>query len=132
MIVNRSSLLAVILPAILVTAHASWAADSGLWDGTWNGTLGGTYPWPVSITISQGKVAGFSEKGVPFDVRCTGMTLTAIYFATGPITARCSPRSATRRLLWEFTAMTASSQVPSSSNSWSCTGCCLSLNFERA
>jgi hypothetical protein len=51
-----------------------------LWDGTWNGTLGGTYPWPVSITISQGKVAGFSEKGVPFDVRCTKMTLTAIYF----------------------------------------------------
>ena len=80
MIVNRSSLLAVILPAILVTTHASWAADSGLWDGTWNGTLGGTYPWPVSITISQGKVAGFSEKGVPFDVRCTKMTLTAIYF----------------------------------------------------
>ena len=80
MIVNRSSLLAVILPAILVTTHASRAADSGLWDGTWKGTLGGTYPWPVSITISQGKVASFSEKGVPFDVRCTKMTLTAVSF----------------------------------------------------
>src|ERR1700733_9416753 len=80
MIVNRSSLLAVILPAILVTTHASRAADSGLWDGTWNGTLGGTYPWPVSITISQGKVPGFSEQGGPFDVRCTKITLSSIYF----------------------------------------------------
>ena len=80
MTVNRSSVLAVILPAILVTTHASWAGDSGSWDGTWNGTLGGAYLWPVSITISQGKVASFSEKGVPFDVRCTKMTLTAVHF----------------------------------------------------
>ena len=100
MIVNRSSLLAVILPAILVTTHASWAADSGSWDGTWNGMLGGTYPWPVSITISQGKVASFSEKGVTFDVRCTKIDFRPRSIsATGPITARCSPRSATRRLL---------------------------------
>ena len=80
MIVNRSSLIALILPAILATTHASRAADSGSWDGTWSGTLGGTYPWLVSITISQGKVAIFSEKGVPFDVRCTKMTLTAVSF----------------------------------------------------
>src|ERR1700727_1417991 len=80
MIVNRSSLIALILPAILATTHASRAADSGSWDGTWSGTLGGTYPWPVSITISQGKVASFSEKSVPFDVGGTKMTLTAIYF----------------------------------------------------
>jgi hypothetical protein len=80
MIVHRNSLLAVILPAILVTTHATRAALSGSWNGTWSGTLGGAYPWPVSITISQGKVASFSEKGMPFDVRCTKVTLTAVSF----------------------------------------------------
>lgn len=79
MIVSRRFLVATILPAILLSAHASRAGDAGSWDGAWKGTLGAN-PWPVSITISQGKVASFSERGVPLDVRYTKMTQTALYF----------------------------------------------------
>ena len=68
-----------LLPAIFASVHASWA-ETGSWNGTWKGMLGETPAWPISITISQGNVVGFSEKGVPVDVRYAKITPSTVYF----------------------------------------------------
>jgi hypothetical protein len=78
--VSRRFMLAAFLPAILMSTQASRANDPNLWDGAWNGTLGAKSPWPISITISQGKVSSFSERGVPLGIRYTKITPTALYF----------------------------------------------------
>lgn len=69
MTIGRRFVPVATVTAILFSAQASWGADAGSWDGTWNGTLGKTNPWPISISIANGKVVGFTEKGVPFDVQ---------------------------------------------------------------
>jgi hypothetical protein len=69
-----------LVTAILFSAQASWGADTGPWDGTWNGKLGKVNPWPISISITDGKVVSFTEKGIPFDVEYTKVTPEAISF----------------------------------------------------
>jgi hypothetical protein len=66
--------------AILFSAPASRGAELNAWEGTWSGTLGKTNPWPVSVSIANGKVVSFTEKGVPFDVQFTKITPDAVYF----------------------------------------------------
>jgi hypothetical protein len=73
-------LLAAVLPAIFTSVHASRGAEAGSWDGTWKGMLGDTPAWPIAITISQGNVVSFSEKGVPVGVRYAKITPSAVYF----------------------------------------------------
>jgi hypothetical protein len=80
MFFGRSLLLAAILPTILVSAHPSLGAEASPWDGAWNGKLGKAHPWPISVTISNGKVVSFSEGGAPFDIRYTQVTPTTISF----------------------------------------------------
>jgi hypothetical protein len=80
MTIGRSFVPVAILTAILFSAPAARAADAGSWDGTWNGTLGKVNPWPISISITNGKVISFTEKGVPFDVQYTKVTPEVIMF----------------------------------------------------
>jgi len=69
-----------ILTAMLFSAQPSWAQDAAPWDGTWNGTFGKNHPWPISVSIADGKVVGFTEKGVSFDVRFAKVTPTSVVF----------------------------------------------------
>ncbi len=80
MSIGRSLLLATILPAILVSANPSLGAEASPWDGAWNGMLGKTHPFPISITISNGKVVSFSEGSASFEIRYTKITPTAVSF----------------------------------------------------
>ena len=59
---------------------SSRGQDAASWDGTWNGTLGKHHPWPISVSIANGKVVGFTEKDVSFDVRFVKVTPTSIVF----------------------------------------------------
>ena len=68
------------LTATLFSARASRGQDAGSWDGTWNGTLGKIHPWPISVSIADGKVVGFTEKGAAFDVQFTKVTPTSVVF----------------------------------------------------
>lgn len=78
--IDRRVLLAAILPAMLIFAQPSRADDAATWDGTWNGMLGKVKPWPISITIAQGKVVNFMENGAAFDVKFTKITPTTVLF----------------------------------------------------
>jgi hypothetical protein len=78
--VRRRLVLAAVLPAIFASVHASRGAEAGSWDGTWKGMLGETPAWPISITISQGNVVSFSEKGVPVNIRYAKITPSTVYF----------------------------------------------------
>jgi hypothetical protein len=77
---NRNILLAAILPALLMSAQIGRADDASVWDGTWNGMLGKVKPWPISVTIAQGKVVSFTENGATFDVQFTKITPTLVVF----------------------------------------------------
>ena len=70
----RHWLLAAALPAFLIGAPLAHAGDVTSWEGTWNGTLGHIKPWPISLTISQGKVVSFTEDGAPLDVAFSKVT----------------------------------------------------------
>ena len=80
MTIGRGFLSVAMLTATLLSAHSSWGADTNSWDGTWSGTLGKTKPWPISVSISDGKVVSFTESGVPFDIKYTKMTSDAVFF----------------------------------------------------
>jgi hypothetical protein len=80
MTVNRRLLLVAILSAITLSVHAGRAENASPWQGTWNGTVGVSQPWPVSVTIANGKVVNFSEDGVPFDVEYAKITPTMVTF----------------------------------------------------
>jgi hypothetical protein len=77
---DRGFLRVATLAAALFSAQASRGQDAGSWDGTWNGTLGKNHPWPISISIANGKVVGFTEKGAVFDVQFTKVTPTSVAF----------------------------------------------------
>jgi hypothetical protein len=77
---NRNFLLAAILPALLISTQIGRAEDAGVWNGTWKGTLGKVKPWPISVTIDQGKVVSFTENGAPFEVKFTNVTPTTVSF----------------------------------------------------
>ena len=68
------------LAALLFSAQASRGQDAASWDGTWNGTLGKYHPWPISVSIADGKVVGFTEKGASFEVRFAKFTPTSVVF----------------------------------------------------
>jgi hypothetical protein len=80
MTIDRGFLRVAMLTATLFSAQASRGQDAGSWDGTWNGTLGKIHPWPISISIANGKVVGFTEKGASFDVRYAKVTPTSVVF----------------------------------------------------
>jgi hypothetical protein len=80
MTIGRGFLSVTILTATLLSAQASWGADASSWDGTWNGSLGKVKPWPISVSIANGKVVSFTEEGVPFDVQYTKITQDVVFF----------------------------------------------------
>src|ERR1700722_7804626 len=80
MILGRGFLSVAILTAVVFSAQASWGADASSWDGTWNGSLGKVKPWPVSVSITNGKVVSFTEAGVPFGVQYTKVTPDMVFF----------------------------------------------------
>ncbi len=80
MTTGRCFLPLAIVTAMLFSVQASWGADANSWDGNWNGKLGRVNPWPITISITNGKVVRFTEKGVPFDVQFTKVTPDAVYF----------------------------------------------------
>jgi hypothetical protein len=80
MSIGRRLLPISILSAILFSPQAGLAGDADLWDGTWSGTLGRTNPWPISVSISHGKVVTFIEKGAPFDVQYSKVTAESVMF----------------------------------------------------
>jgi hypothetical protein len=77
---NQRCLRFAILTAALLSAHASWGQAAESWDGTWNGTLGKKHPWPMSISIANKKVVGFTEKGASFDVRFSNVSSALVSF----------------------------------------------------
>jgi hypothetical protein len=80
MTTGRGFLSVAILTATLLSAQASWGADASSWDGTWNGSLGKEKPWPISVSITNGKVVSFTEAGVPFGVQYTKVTPDTVFF----------------------------------------------------
>jgi hypothetical protein len=80
MTIDRRSLLIAILPALLISAQAARAQAAWSWDGTWTGTLGPSNPWPMSITITQGKVVSYTLKGTPYDVQYSKVGPTTVSF----------------------------------------------------
>ena len=80
MTIDRGFLSATILTATLLFAQASWGANGSAWDGTWNGSLGKVKPWPISVSITNGKVVSFTEAGVPFGVQYTKVTQDTVFF----------------------------------------------------
>jgi hypothetical protein len=55
------------------------AADSSnaSWEGTWTGVL---YNMPVSVSISDGKVVGYTFQGASYDVQYSKVTPTTVSF----------------------------------------------------
>ena len=80
MTIGRRFLPILILGSLVAVAQAARAEDAGAWDGSWNGTLGKTHPWPITISIANGKVVSFTEKGTRFDVQFTKVTPTTVLF----------------------------------------------------
>ena len=80
MTVGRRILPLAIVTAIVFFAQASWAAGPDAWEGTWSGTLGKGKPWPISVSITNGKVVSFTEGGVAFNVQYTKITADAVLF----------------------------------------------------
>jgi hypothetical protein len=80
MTVSRRLLLMAIVPAMMMSAQVVRADDSSPWDGTWSGSLGKSNPWQISVTIAQGKVVSYTEKGAAFDVNYTKASPTVITF----------------------------------------------------
>jgi hypothetical protein len=80
MTIVRRFLLIAILPMLLISAHAVRAQAAWSWDGTWTGTLGPANPWPMSITITQGKVVSYTLKGTRFDVQYSKISPTTVSF----------------------------------------------------
>lgn len=80
MTIGRGFLSVAILTATLLSAQASWGADASSWDGTWNGSLDKVKPWPISVSITNGKVVSFTEAGVPFGVQYTKVTPDTVCF----------------------------------------------------
>ena len=80
MTIGRGFLSIAILTVTLLYTQASWGADANSWDGTWNGSLGKVKPWPVSVSITNGKVVSFTEAGVPFGVKYTKVTPDTVFF----------------------------------------------------
>ena len=78
--IGRRFLRVAMLTAALFSAQASRAQEAGSWDGAWNGTLGKNHPWPISISIANGKVVGFTEKGAAFDIQFTKVSPTSVIF----------------------------------------------------
>jgi hypothetical protein len=77
---QRLPRVAMLLTAILFCAQASRGLDAASWDGVWNGTLVKNHPWPISVSIANGKVVSFTEKGASFDVRFGKVTPTSVVF----------------------------------------------------
>jgi hypothetical protein len=80
MTIGRRFLPILILGSLVAAAQAVRAEDAGSWDGSWHGTLGKTNPWPIAISIENGKVVSFTEKGARFDVQFTKVTPTTVLF----------------------------------------------------
>ncbi len=68
------------LSALLFTLVAAEAAGPSAWQGTWVGTVGRQKPWPISITIADGKVVKYSLDGEPFAVQFSRVTRTEADF----------------------------------------------------
>ena len=79
MCTGRSLLMATILPAMLVSAHPSLGAEASPRDGARTGMPGKVHPWPVSITISNGR-SSVSEGGAPFENRYDKITPSTVSF----------------------------------------------------
>jgi hypothetical protein len=80
MAIGQRILRIATLTAILFSAQGSRGQDAASWDGDWNGTLGKNHPWPISVSIGDGKVVGFTERGASFDVRFAKVTPTSVVF----------------------------------------------------
>jgi hypothetical protein len=80
MTIDRRFLQVAMLTATLFSVQASRGQVAESWDGTWNGTLGKNHPWPISISIANGKVVGFTEKGAAFDIQFTKVSPTSVTF----------------------------------------------------
>jgi hypothetical protein len=78
--IDRRMLIASVLPMLLTGLEPSRADDPGSWDGAWKGMLGKKHPWPITVTIAQGKVVKYTENGAPFDIKFTDMTPTTVSF----------------------------------------------------
>jgi hypothetical protein len=80
--VIRRFLLFAIPVAFLVSSVSAEAQDKWTWDGTWTGMQRHApgEPWPVSITIANGKVASYIVKGAPFDIQYSSVDPTGVTF----------------------------------------------------
>jgi len=74
-------LTALALAPVLLASTPSAHADNGAsWDGTWTGSQGKKLVWPVSISVTEGKVVNYTLRGVEFPVRFSEVTPTKISF----------------------------------------------------
>jgi hypothetical protein len=70
----------IILVAFLASLSpfvAAAASTNTSWDGTWTGVL---YNMPVSVSISDGKVIGYSLQGASYDIQYADVTPTTVSF----------------------------------------------------
>jgi hypothetical protein len=76
---NYRRLLLVALPlALVVSTHASWAAEKSSWDGVWKGSLGNISA--ISVTIANDKVVNYSFRGAPVKIAYDKITPAKISF----------------------------------------------------
>ena len=78
--INRRLVIATVLSTFMIGLQPSRADDARSWDGDWNGILGKKHPWPITVTISQGKVVKYVENGASFDVKFTNITPSTVSF----------------------------------------------------
>src|SRR4051812_34060572 len=68
----------LIAAAVIITrCGCSYAGSVHVWDGTWTGTVNKTEP--VSLTVSDGKVTGYTIRGVsPFAIESFVVTRSRV------------------------------------------------------
>jgi hypothetical protein len=72
-------ILSIVIPLSMLVTLPAQAGSTNSWDGTWSGTLNKSEP--VSVTITDGKVVGYTIRGVaPYPIQFSRVTSNTVSF----------------------------------------------------
>ena len=74
---SKLPILSIVIPLAILVPLPAQAGSA--WDGTWSGVVNKSDP--VSVTISNGKVVGYSIRGVaPYPIEFSRVTYSTVSF----------------------------------------------------
>jgi hypothetical protein len=72
-------ILSIVIPLSMLVTLPAQAGSTNPWDGTWSGTVNKSEP--VSVTITDGKVVGYTIRGVaPYPIQFSRVTSNTVSF----------------------------------------------------